>query len=209
MTLFTLRLVARSARWIAPALVYLVWLVLVLANPGPALSNAANMFFGVAVAGCWITMITGNVDDDPHRDLCAAIAGSPAHLQVIRTLAALATTVILAAATSILIASTGHEAHQGVLAVGVAGAALLVSAALIGSTIAAFLHRPVLRNFAWSLILAIAALVGTVLLPPVQQVLRNFNRGQTGDVALLLAVAVATAACSTAASAAVANRRRS
>lgn len=209
MTLFTLRLVARSARWIGPAIVYLVWLVLVLANPGPALSNAANLFFGVAIAGCWTTMITGNVDDDPHRDLCTAIAGSPARLQLIRTAAALGPTVILAAGTSILIAAAGHETRHGVLVVAIASATLLLAAALIGSTIGVFLHRPVLRNFAWSLILAMAALIGTVLLPPVQDVLRNFNRGQTGGVALLLAGTVATAAGSTAASAALANRRRS
>ena len=73
---FTLALVARSGRWVAPAVVYLVWLVLVLANPGPALTNGANMFFGVVVFAAWFAVVTGNVDDDPHRDLCAAVAGS-------------------------------------------------------------------------------------------------------------------------------------
>jgi fucose permease len=96
-----------------------------------------------------------------------------------------------------------------VIVVALASGALLVSSALIGSTIGAFLHRPVLRNLAWSLILAVAALIGTVLLPPAQSVLRNFNRGQTGGVGLLLVGTVATAACSTAASAGLAGRRRS
>lgn len=42
----------------------------------------ATLRFDVAV---WCTSAMGNVDDDPHRDLCAASVGGPARLTIVRT----------------------------------------------------------------------------------------------------------------------------
>ena len=74
---FALALHARSGRWIPPALLLATWVVLVVANPGSALDNGANLFFAVLVVSVWCTSAIGNVDDDPHRDLCAAAVGGP------------------------------------------------------------------------------------------------------------------------------------
>jgi hypothetical protein len=206
-TTFTLQLLARSGRWIPPALVYLVWLVLVLANPGPALSNAAGMFFAVVVLATWLTVSAGNVDDDPHRDLCAAAAGSPARLHVHRALAVLVPTIAIVAVTAVLTASTGSLEHHGRVAVVAASLALLVGAALIGTAIGAFLHRPILRNVAWGFLLAVAAVLAVVFVPPIRHVLRTFDHGGTAGVLLLLPASAAGAAALTWLSATLAARR--
>jgi hypothetical protein len=204
---FTLALVARSGRWVAPAVVYLVWLVLVLANPGPALTNGANMFFGVVVFAVWFAVVTGNVDDDPHRDLCAAVAGSPARLHARRAIAGIGVTVVVAVVTALATGATGDLGHRGLVSTTGWSVALLVAGALIGSTIGVFLHRPLIDGVAWSVVLAAAASLAVVLLPPVQTVLRHLDHGSTRGVGILLVVAAVVAALAVVASSAVADRR--
>src|SRR5262245_5524542 len=85
---FSLRLLARSARWLAPALVYLFGLILVCANPGPLRANAVALYPLHAVVACWLTVVVGNLDHDGHRELCVAVAGSPARLLLLRVAAA-------------------------------------------------------------------------------------------------------------------------
>jgi hypothetical protein len=207
MTLFTLRLVARSKRWVAPTTVYVVWLVLVLANPGPALSNAANMFFAAVVFAAWLAVATGNVDDDPHRDLCAAAAGSPARLHIDRALATMAASTGVAVVTASLTASTGDLGPHTLFYAVACTLALLITGALIGSAIGIWLHRPLIRNTAWSLILAVSATITVALLQPVQDVLRNFNHQSTHGVFILLVAAATSAALATIVSAQLAYQR--
>jgi hypothetical protein len=85
--------------------------------------------------------------------------------------------------------------------------ALLVAGALIGSTIGVFLHRPLIDGVAWSVVLAAAASLAVVLLPPVQTVLRHLDHGSTRGVGILLVVAAVVAALAVVASSAVADRR--
>jgi len=204
---FTLALVARSGRWVAPAVVYLVWLVLVLANPGPALTNGANMFFGVVVFAAWFAVVTGNVDDDPHRDLCAAVAGSPRRLHARRAAATIAVSGAVAVLTSLSTGTTGDLGHRDQLSAIAGTVAVLVAGALIGAAIGVFLHRPLLDSVAWSLILAASAAIAVALLEPVQDVLRNLDHGSLRGVTLLLVVAAAACALCVSLSAWVAGRR--
>ncbi len=99
---FALALHARTGRWIPPALLLVTWTVLVVANPGSALDNAANLFFAVLVVSVWCTSAIGNVDDDPHRDLCAAASGGPARLAASRHVAALLVMVATVGVVSVL-----------------------------------------------------------------------------------------------------------
>src|SRR6478736_7011152 len=97
-----LALHARSGRWIPPALVLVTWVVLVVANPGSELDNAANLFFAVLIVSVWCTSAIGNVDDDPHRDLCAAAVGGPTRLAAMRQVAALLVMVVAVVVVSVL-----------------------------------------------------------------------------------------------------------
>ena len=188
---FTLALYARSGRWIPPALLLTTWVVLVVANPGSALDNASNLFFAVLVVAVWCTSTMGNVDDDPHRDLCAASVGGPARLTIVRHTAALALMMTVVLVIAALAIASGK--HTGTSAMTVVSGALgvLVSGALLGVAIGSFLHRPVLRSVAWTAVGAIVAIVIIAILPPVRDVLRDAERAQIGGVGALLAVSVA------------------
>jgi hypothetical protein len=206
MTRFTLTLVVHSGRWIAPALTFAVWLLVVVANPGTTLDNAANLFFALLVVGLWLTVTTGNVDDDPHRDLCAASVGGAARLQATRqlaTLAALCPVVLIATALAV-VTGTDHRS----LATDVAGTmGLLLSGALVGIAIGGFLHRPILANLAWTVVLGAAAALVVAVLPPLHDVLRDADRARLGGVAALSVVSAFMATGGTWLSAALAARR--
>jgi hypothetical protein len=206
-TRFTVVLLARSGRWVAPTLVYLVWVVLVLANPGPARSNAANLFYAAVVLALWLTVSAGNVDDDAHRDLCAAAQGSVPRLQVTRTLAPLAVTCAFVVPVAIVVGVTGDTGSDGALAVTAESVLLLVSGALLGAAVGSFLHRPMVDRPAWSVFGGSAAVILVAVLPPVQRAIRRFDGG---SALAGLALAFGTAVVFVAAlliSAALADRR--
>ena len=165
------------------------------------------MFFGAVVFAAWLAVIAGNVDDDPHRDLCAAAAGSPARLHVCRAFATIGASAGVVVVTALLTGSTGDLGHQDLpYAVGCT-VALLVAGALIGSAIGVFLHRPLIRSVAWSLVLGASAAIAVALLPPVQDVLRNFDHDTTHGVFVLLVAAATSAALAIVVSATLAYRR--
>ena len=88
------------------------------------------------------------------------------------------------------------------------GFAVLLTGGLIGVSIGTFLHRPVLGSVGWAVALALAALLAVILLPPVEDVLRDLDHGAT-DSAFRFLVVVALLIpppCSLAAM--IADRRR-
>jgi hypothetical protein len=204
---FTLALHARSGRWIPPAVVLVTWVVLVVANPGSALDNAANLFFALLITSVWCTSVIGNVDDDPHRDLCAAAIGGPGRLAFMRHAAALVvmlTTVVVVAVLAIASGSRDSASWATIVA-GTLG--LLASGALLGTAIGAFLHRPILRSTAWTVVVALVAVMIVVLLPPLRDVLRDADHARIGGVGVLVVVSTAVAVGAGVVAAALAARR--
>jgi hypothetical protein len=189
-----LALHARSGRWIPPALLLTVWTALVVANPGSALDNAANLFFAVLAASVWWTSVIGNVDDDPHRDLCAAAVGGPGRVAVVRHVGAFAVTSVAALVVAVLADVSGDGAGPSWVKVVAGTVGLLLSAALLGTAVGGFLHRPLLRSTAWIVVLGLGAVIVVVLLPPVRDVLHDADHGHVGGVGLLLGAALAVAA---------------
>jgi hypothetical protein len=198
---------ARSGRWIPPALVLATWVVLVVANPGSALDNAANLFFAVVIVAMWVTSAIGNVDDDPHRDLCAAASGGPARLASIRHAGALLGLLPVIVVVGVLAVASGSRdgASWGTVVAGTAG--LLLSGTLLGVAIGAFLHRPILRSTAFTVVVGLIAIVIVVLLPPVRDVLRDVDHARVGGVGALLAVSLVVAATAGGSAGALAARR--
>jgi hypothetical protein len=204
---FTLALHARSGRWIPPALVLATWVALVVSNPGSALDNAANLFFAVLVVSVWATSAIGNVDDDPHRDLCAAANGGPARLATLRHAGAVLALLPVVAVIGVLAVASGSRdgASWGTIAAGTAG--LLLSGVLLGLAVGAFLHRPILRSNAWTVVLALLAIMVVVLLPPVRDVLHDVDHAKIGGVGVLLVVSLVVALVAGRAAGALAARR--
>jgi hypothetical protein len=203
---FALALHARSGRWIPPALLFGTWAALIMANPGTALDNAANLFFAVLVVSVWWTSAIGNVDDDPHRDLCAASVGGPARLSALRHAGALGLLLAVAviAAVGGIVTGTGSRASSATVVAGTIG--LLASAALLGVAIGAFLHRPVVRSTAWTVVGGVVAIMVVVLLPPVRDVLHDADHSRIGGVGILAVVSVLVALVAAALAAQLAAR---
>ncbi len=198
---FTARLVLRSARWVAPLLVLLVWGLLIFGNPGTSFSNTTGMYPALVIWSCWMTIATGNVDDDPHRDLLAAAIGSTARLHAIRAATVALASLVLSFAVSGLVVLAGDEPGRSSAFVAVAAFLALGSAALVGIGIGTLLHRPVLRHRGASTLLAVAAVVASVTLPPVQAVFRSLDSGDATNLGwLVVGAAVFTSASITGAS---------
>jgi hypothetical protein len=191
---FALALHVRSGRWIPPALLLAIWVALVVANPGRALDNAANLFFAVLVVAVWATSALGNVDDDPHRDLCAAANGGPARLATMRHVGALVLLLpVIAVVGALAIVSGSRDgASWATVVFGTGG--LLLSGALLGVAIGAFLHRPIVGSTAWTVVVALVAIIAVVLLPPVRDLLHDVDHSRIGGVGVLLVVSLAVAA---------------
>jgi hypothetical protein len=205
---FHLRLVARSTRWLAPTLLAAIWSAFTVASPGPALGNASGSFIMLVAVTCWITVAIGNVDDDGHRELVAAAAGSPARLHRWRALTAYVGANVLALAVTVAGIASGTSATRpvGAARVDVSCVLLELAATAIGVGLGTLLHRPVLRNSGVGVLVAIGGLVGVILLPPVQHVLRQLNDDRTGGLVPLTLAALALGGLCVALSGALAAR---
>jgi len=187
---FTLHLLARSMRWVAPAIVFLVACGLVLADPGPLRSSSASLFPVQAVVLCWLTIAIGNVDDDGHRELCTAEAGSPARLLVVRSTSALALAVVLAVVVTVGLAIVTPGPRSSITDL---GAVLVVPLAggVLGIGIGGLLHRPIVRHLGLTVVAALGALVVTITTGPATSLLHDVTAGHvTAAYELLAATAV-------------------
>ena len=69
-----------------------------------------------------------------------------------------------------------------------------MSGALLGTAIGAFLHRPLVRSTAWTVLVAVVAIIVVVLLPPVRDVIRDADHGDIDGVGILVVVSLVVAA---------------
>ncbi len=176
MSAFTLRLLGRSMRWVAPAILYLVAGALVLANPGPVLANAVVMFPVQGIVLCWLSVVIGNIDDDGHRELCTAIAGSPGRLLIDRSVAAFMLATAAAGVTTVALMMFSAP-RLGPVPDLAAVALVELAGGMIGVGIGALLHRPILRHIGATVVAAIAALMLCMATPPTTHLLREINAG--------------------------------
>jgi len=188
MVRFTIRLLGRSMRWVAPAILWAAWVGVVLANPGPTGSNAVATFPVQAIVLCWLAVTIGNIDDDGHRELCTATVGSPSRLLLVRTAAAGALAVMASAlaALALIEFSVPRSLSPGA---GAATFALQLAGCVAGVGIGSAVHRPTIRHVGVTLIVALAALLVFLTPPPVTHLLREVDGGSTGAAYLLLGIA--------------------
>ena len=206
MIVFTVRLVLRSMRWVGPFLVLLIWVVLAIGAGGTGLEFASVLFPAYVIVGTWLTIITGNVDDDAHRDLLAAAAGSASRLHVLRSTTVLVMTGTIALAVAVVVAVVAQPGRS-TLTVLVVAASVSISGLLIGIGIGTLLHRPLLRHRGLSLLLATGGCIVVMLLAPIQSVHRSLNNGDTNTTWLLFTAALAWAAASVLVASQLTDRR--
>ena len=194
-------------RWVGPILVLLVWVVAAIGAGGSGLELASVFFPAYMIVGTWLTIITGNIDDDAHRDLLAAAAGSASRLHVLRSIAVLMMTGTIAIAIAVVVAVVAQPGRS-TLTVLVVAASVSISGLLIGIGIGTLLHRPLLRHRGMSVLLATGGCIVVMLLAPIQSVHRSLNNGDNNNTTwLLFAAALAWAATSVLAASQLTDRR--
>ena len=193
-------------RWVGPILMLLVWVVAAIGAGGSGLELASVFFPAYVIVGTWLTIITGNVDDDAHRDLLAAAAGSASRLHVLRSTTVLVMTGVIAVAVAVVVAVMAQPGRS-TLNVLVVAASVSMSGLLIGIGIGTLLHRPLLRHRGFSILLATGGCIVVMLLAPIQSVHRSLNNGDSNTTWLLFAAALAWAATSVLAASKLTERR--
>jgi hypothetical protein len=184
----TLAMLVRSMRWVAPAIVYLVWMLFVIANPGPLRTNALAVYPLHEVVACWLAIIIGNVDDDGHREMCTAVVGSPARLVAVRAATALVSVLVLVVFTTAALIPTAVP-RGATIGEALSVLVLLLAAGVFGAGVGSILHRPIVHRIGLVVVCASLALVVGTILPPVIHELRRVNEEQTAGAYVLLGVA--------------------
>jgi hypothetical protein len=186
MIAFTLRLVGRSSAWIAPSIVLILWIAVTLGGGGSARSAVAGLFYAVAIWATWMTISTGNLDTDAHRDLLAAACGSASRLHAVRA----ATVAVSVAAISVIVSGltivTGTSSNRpGDFVI----CALVTSAGgFLGVSFGTLLHRPLLRHRGLTVLFALMLLIATIVSPPTIAALNGIESGSPSTATALALV---------------------
>lgn len=170
-------LVLRSFRWVAPFVVTALWVLLVLADQGDALTKLSGLAPALLLWGIWLSLIAGRIDDDPHRDLRAAVAGSSARLHVSLALSTIAISAALVAGLSLIVATTSTEQGRNAIEIFATAISTLMAAVVVGTAIGSALHPPVVRQRGFSIILGTAGFVAVLIFPPTERLFRSLEAG--------------------------------
>ena len=180
---FTLRLVGRSSAWVAPTVVYLIWVAVTIGGRAAALSNAPGLFYASVVWATWTTVSTGNLDTDEHRDLCAAVTGSATRLHVERSMSVLVLSLpvsVVASAVTVAASVSDSVVRDWLICV-----LMAMSGSLLGASFGTLLHRPILRHRGLTVLSAALLIIITVVSPTSFWAL---DYAETGDTAAAIVI---------------------
>jgi hypothetical protein len=192
--------VSGGQRWLAPALVFAAVVVPFNVGGGPARSIYAFSTTLLLAIAVWLTIAVLSTEDPAQAAVTVAAAGSlPVRLG--KLLVAYAGAVLLGGFGVLWPLLIGHPATGADIGAGVAGHLL---AGLAGVGVGALLGRPVIRQRAWSVLLAVLVVVVEIAVPhspPTRQLLAQYDSPHhyaglagTAAVTVLLTAAVVTAA---------------
>lgn len=203
---FTLGLYRHSGRGLAPLITLALWFLFAIATNPPSLSSLSALFPAFVVVGPWIAISVGDVDDRSHREMAVAAAGSPARLHRARVLASFvlcAGSAVLSAAYITVLLSEDDVSRPQVFVVSVA---VLIGASALGVAFGSWLCAPLVSNRVVSLVVGLALPLATLLLPPVQDSIRDLGAGALTPGFALASICIAVGALLVVGAAVTANR---
>lgn len=160
---FTLRLAGRSSAWVAPTLVYLIWVTVTIGGRAAALSNAPGLFYASVVWATWMTVSTGNLDTDEHRDLLASVSGSATTLHAQRALSVLVVSLpvcVVASAVTVAASVSANVVRDSFICL-----LMAMSGMLLGTSFGTLLHRPLLRHRGLTVLCAALLIIVAIVSP--------------------------------------------
>jgi hypothetical protein len=198
---YQLATLARSQRWVGPAVTYLAFLAFVYASEaGPAVIAYGVTGYALFVVVAWLTAATLSAENEVARQVAAATAGGQLRVQL-AALAAAGCAAAVLCVVSVGWARVANPTYTGSLKSLVGGLALHALFAVLGVALGSLFGRPLVDapGAAGLGILAVAMLALIVPGSPVQSCLRvlesNPVHGFTGRMAppagVLLVVSVA------------------
>ncbi|MFJ7069105.1 ABC transporter [Streptomyces sp. NPDC101115] len=155
-------LLMRSQRWLAPFLLYAVFVGIGVQAGEPVLGALGYAVAGLVPVTAWAVRICLNQEPPAARTVTAAAAGrARAHLAAVLT----ATGAVLLVGAAAVLVVTGMGDHRMVAPLPAAAAGVLgaVVCVLTGTAIGALTTRPLIRARGWSLtVLLLASLLSLV-----------------------------------------------
>jgi hypothetical protein len=185
----------RSQRWVAPALAYLVLLVVLVPAGGDPFAVAALGATGLFPVGAWLTSVTVGCEDPVQEIITATSAGGLWRVRLAKTLAGGFVTVMLGLLTVVL--ATAKSGGPGFGVVALASMAVLVNA-VGGAALGLVCSPPVLGHRGLAVMAMVLVCVAELIVPwapPVRATLQTLNApGDPTPSLLLTGLATAVAA---------------
>ena len=171
--------VLRSQRWIAPATIYVAFVLLFNTDPGTALSTYGTTLACLMPITIWMTYVTTNCEDTPPAAISAVAAGSATRVQAAKLVASACLTAPLAAvalATPPILHNYQGTLTASAVIAGAVGHALAMAA---GVAVGATLMPPIVDRAGVAFVIASSATLVEILVPawpPARQLLALFDR---------------------------------
>lgn len=205
-------LLLRSQRWLPPFVLYAAFLAVGVQSGQPVLGSLGYAAAALLPVTAWLVRVCVTNEPSAARS-CVAAAVGPARAHLACLLVALATSVVLGTAATVVVAlisdpaADGHRTRVPVLQAGASGLLAALACALLGTAVGAVTNRPVLRSPGRAVpAMLLAALLSVVMTgSPAQAAVSGLVTGsQSGRVPLpllplaaaaLVAVAAGAASC--------------
>ncbi|WP_086731499.1 ABC transporter, partial [Streptomyces carpinensis] len=161
-------LLLRSQRWLPPFVLYAAFLAVGVQGGQPVLDSAGYAAAALLPVAAWLVRIcvTG---EPPAARTCVAAAAGPGRAHLACLLVALAASVLLGTAATVVVtsisdpASADHRVQVPLLHAGGSGLLAALVCALLGTAVGAVTNRPVLRSTGRAVpAMLLAALVSVV-----------------------------------------------
>lgn len=165
---YHLSLLLRSQRWLAPVILYAVFLAVGVQGGNPVLDSLAYAAAALLPVTAWLVRICVTNEPDAARG-CTAAAAGPWRAHLAALLAAALAAVALGAVATLFVAvwsdaaSTDHRTAVPRLPAAGAGLLVMLTGVLLGAAIGALTSRPLLHSPGRSIpLLLLAALLALV-----------------------------------------------
>ena len=169
---FSFRHLFATTRWVPPFLFYLFWLMIAVQSPVSVYETSAFLFPALVPATSWLTLIVGNLDDTPHRELLSAAIGGPVRLHLTRNVAGLALSLGVGSVSILLaVINAGGSDLQAIAT----GMLTLAAASTIGVAFASLLQPPINDQVGIAVVVCLGALFLLMVFPVTQWSIRQLN----------------------------------
>ncbi|MCC3772039.1 ABC transporter [Streptomyces sp. UNOC14_S4] len=148
-------LLLRSHRWLAPLLLYGVFIAVGVQQGNPVLDSFGYAAGALLPVAAWLVRVCVTNEPSAARD-CTGAAAGPWRVHLAAVLTALGASTALALAGTAVVAaisdfrSADHQVHVPLWPATAAGTVAALACALLGTGVGALCNRPLLRSTAWA-----------------------------------------------------------